>query len=80
MKDALMWSGDGKGMGISVKKVYNALLSTHFIPMKLEWQHNFWKWRLPLKVICFFWLASHSKILMWDILQQEGTTGPSTCF
>jgi hypothetical protein len=54
-------------------------MSTQFIPVKLGWQRNLWKWRLSLKVNYLFWLVTHCKILTWDILQQKRKVGPSRC-
>jgi hypothetical protein len=78
-KEVLVWSGDGKNVDFFVRNVYNAILASHFLPVKNSWQRNFWKWRLPLKVNLFFWLAIQNKILTWDNLQWKGKTGLSKC-
>jgi hypothetical protein len=78
-KDVLRWLGVGKNVDFYVRNVYNAILATLSLPVKFGWQRNFWKWRLPLKVNLFFWLAFHNKILTWDNLQRKGKAGPSRC-
>jgi hypothetical protein len=77
--DCLLWSGgDGSGT-FSVKNCYNAIISSHNLPVIQGWKLSLWKHRVQLKIILFFWLAVENRILTWDILQAKGWIGPGLC-
>jgi len=43
------------------------------------WAGCIWKWKVPLKLVCFFLLVLHNKILTWDNLCLRGWQGPGLC-
>jgi ribonuclease HI len=70
--------GDSSG-SLTVKNCYKAILSTQQLPLRSGWKASFWKWRIQLKILLFFWLATEFKILTWDTLQRKGWVGPGMC-
>jgi hypothetical protein len=78
-KDLLMWTGGDSSRKFTVKNCYNAILSTRALLNWRGWKVKLWKWRVQLKIMLFFWLATDNMILTWDILQKKGWVGPSMC-
>lgn len=78
-QDTLVWLGADNTGVLTVKSVYEALVSLNGIPECSRWEKNLWKWPIPLKITLFFWLALHNKVLTWEQLQRRGWVGPSVC-
>jgi hypothetical protein len=74
-EDTLIWSGGDSSGVISAKNVYAAIVSTLTFQVSHGWCIQIWKWMLPLKVILFFLLVVHNRILTWDNLQAKGWFG-----
>jgi hypothetical protein len=79
-EDKLLWNGGDSSGKLSVRNCYNAILSTQTLPIMSGWKFNLWKWRIQLKIILFFWLATDYNILTWDVLQKKGWVGPGYCY
>jgi hypothetical protein len=74
--DTIVWTGGDSSRILSVKNVYNALISTLDYPTVGGWKLNLWKWNIQLKIKLFIWLAGNQKVLTWDTLQRKGWEGP----
>jgi hypothetical protein len=78
-EDELIWTGGNTSGVISVKNVYEALLSTQNLPLITSWRIQMWKWNIPQKIKRFLWLAVNNKILTWKNIQHRGWIGPERC-
>jgi hypothetical protein len=77
--DTLIWTGGDKSGDISVRNLYKALAEASWPIRDQTWRTRLWKWNCPLKLKLFTWLLSENKILVWDILQSRGWSGPNRC-
>jgi hypothetical protein len=77
--DSLSWAGgDATGL-ISVKNLYNALITQRNFNLDDSWLFHIWHWEIPLKIKLFFWLAGMDKTLTWEMLRRRGWMGPGFC-
>jgi hypothetical protein len=65
---------------IFCQKLLQCNFSTQTLPIRSGWKSKLWKWRIQLKIILFFWLATEYSILTWDVLQKKGWVGPGICY
>jgi hypothetical protein len=77
--DTLIWTGGDKSGYISVRNIYKALTEASWHTRDRTWRTRLWKWNCPLKLKLFTWLLTENKILVWDILQRRGWSGPNRC-
>jgi hypothetical protein len=77
--DKLIWTGGDKSGYISVRNIYKALTEEIWPTRDLTWRNRLWKWNCPLKIKLFTWLLTENKLLVWDILQKKGWSGPNRC-
>lgn len=42
-------------------------------------RQDIWRWNLPNKLKCFWWLLAHDHILTWNNLQKHRFIGPRIC-
>jgi hypothetical protein len=61
--DTIVWTKGDSSRTLTVKNVYNSLISTMDYPTVSGWKLNLWKWNLQLKIKLFIWLAGNQKIL-----------------
>jgi ribonuclease HI len=78
-EDELIWTGGDTSGVISVKNVYEALISTQNLPLITSWRIQMWKWNIPQKIKLFLWLAVNNKISTWKNLQHRGWIGQERC-
>jgi hypothetical protein len=52
-EDILFWTGGDASGIVSVKNIYNAILSTLNLPVQIGWKLSFWKWNFQLKMKLF---------------------------
>ena len=77
--DTLTWAGDIKNGNLIVKQVYfNITLFDTFSNMNMGFA-EFWKRKIPTKILLFGWLVWRERILTWDMLRRKGFHGPSRC-
>jgi hypothetical protein len=77
--DNLIWTGGDKSGIISVRNIYKALTEEIWPTRDQTWRTRLWKWKCPLKLKLFTWLLTENKLLVWDILQSKGWSGPNRC-
>jgi hypothetical protein len=78
-ENELIWTeGDTSGV-ISVKNVYEELISTQNIPLITGWRIQMWKWNIPQKIKLFIWLDINNKISTWKNIQHRGWIGLERC-
>jgi hypothetical protein len=77
--DTLIWTGGDKSGVISVRNIYKALAEASWPTRDQTWHTQLWKWNCLLKLKLFTWLLTENKILVWDILQSRGWSGPNRC-
>jgi hypothetical protein len=78
-QDDLGWTGGDSSRNISVKNLYDAIISTKQFPSSLGWKTKIWKWKLQLKIKIFIWLEASNRILTWAVLKKKGWEGPDIC-
>jgi len=76
--DKLIWDHSPDGCP-SAKSLYNQQISVLYSPTVFWWSKRLWKWRLPPKIKCFWWLAIQKHILTWDNLLRRGFSGSGYC-
>ena len=71
--DKLVWSWNKANGQVTTKEAYSAIVHS-LSTCNIKWQNSkLWKWSLPLKVKCFFWLPMENKILIWKkLIKKEG--------
>jgi len=78
--DRLVWTQNRSDGMVTAKLAYEHIFleCTNFGE---DWWANFlWRWKVPLKLKCFFWLVLHNRLLTWDNLCLRGWQGPSLCY
>lgn len=64
---------------MTTRLAYHYLLAHGSIPLHLWWAISIWKWHVPVKLKCFYWLIVHNKILTWDNLCRCRWQGSRLC-
>jgi hypothetical protein len=59
--DTLLWTGGDSYGNLSVKNIYDAIISTQDLPICHDWKVNLWKWNLQLKIKLVFWLVADNR-------------------
>jgi len=76
--DRLRWIFDESGK-VTARKAYLQLIAGKGPVVDYWWDLRLWKWNMPLKIKCFFWLLMNCRILTWDVLCRRGWQGPGIC-
>jgi len=74
----LYWIHNPLG-AVTAKSAYWQLISDTGPVATWWWDLSIWQGRVPLKIICFFWLLMNRRILTWDLLCRRGWSGPGIC-
>jgi len=77
--DILVWTYNVANGMVTAKLAYDLIFSESPYHSEDWWARTLWKWKVPLKLKCFFWLALHNRLLTWDNLCQRGWQGPGLC-
>lgn len=63
----------------STKLAYEAITFICVESMEKWWHKQLWKWKSPIKLKCFCWLALENKRMTGDIYYKRGGYGPIYC-
>lgn len=63
INDELIWIDDNEAGQVSAKKAYNSLVADVATSTPKWWYERIWKWKLPPKLKCFFWMALENPLL-----------------
>ena len=77
--DSLVWMFHRRSGQITARSTYEYIASSHCHDIPEKILVIIWKFKLPLKVICFVWLCLSNQINTWDNMLKKGWTGPSCC-
>lgn len=64
---------------VTTRCAFDCLFVLHSGLLTPWWATKFWKWHLPYKLKCFYWLLLNNIVLTWDNLFKRGWVGPSVC-
>jgi len=78
-EDSLVWTWNQSNGTISVKLVYDALVTQNLLVDHVWWHKAIWKLQVPVKIILFVWLCFHDCILTGENYRCRGGIGPSVC-
>lgn len=74
--DSIVWNWNESDGQITTQLVYESIIQQHLPPVGRWWFGRLWKWKAPLKVLCFTWLALSNRILTGDYFYRRGGMGP----
>lgn len=77
--DKLVWSTNYVDGSVTSKIAYDYLIKQCGDDSGHWWATELCSWPIPIKLICFFWLVLHNRILTWDNLGRGGWKGPAMC-
>jgi len=78
-EDKMVWTHNQSDGRVTAKLTYDLLLQNLGNHIEDWWARYIWKWKVPIKLLCFFWLCLHNRILTWDNLCARGWSGPGHC-
>ena len=71
-EDILLWSYNPSIGAVTSHLAYLHLLSRDDHGIGTWWAYQIWRWSLPLKIKCFYWLLLHHRVLTWENLCRRG--------
>ena len=74
-EDVLVWSWNNSFEQVCAKFVYVVISQLRSFYVNKCWYYRLWKWKMPLKLKCFFCLVMENCILTWDNLVRRGWNG-----
>jgi hypothetical protein len=60
---SLVWTWNQSNGTVSMKSVYDALVTHNLLVDHVWWNKAIWKLQIPVKIILFVWLCFHNRIL-----------------
>lgn len=78
-KDTFSWISNSETGTITAKSAYLELIRENLFHEEKWWFTVLWKWKIPLKMKCFMWLALQNSLKTWDNLLKRGWHGPNSC-
>jgi len=76
--DKLTWIYSLSG-SVDAKSAYSQLMADKGPMEDVWWDLKIWKWTIPCKIKCFFWLLLNHRVLTWDVMCRRGWIGPGYC-
>jgi len=77
--DRTAWTYNQSDGRVNASLAYDFLWYKEIGQPNRWWAGCIWEWKVPLKLVCFFWLTLHNKILTWDNLCLRGWHGSGLC-
>lgn len=66
--DKLIWFGNRRDGQVNAKDAYNTIAYYGNFTVPRWWYERLWKWKIPQKIKCFFWLLLEDALLTWENL------------
>lgn len=79
ISDHITWSWNDSVGEITTQLAYAAIAQDHYPLAGRWWFSRLWKWKEPLKILCFTWLALSNRLVTGDNYYHRGGMGPTAC-
>ena len=75
----MSWSYNKTNGQVTARLAYNYIVVSTWDKTQVWHWKDLWKWRIPLKIKCFYWLCMRNKVSTWDNLIRKGCISPNIC-